>query len=304
MLRKVTHTIIDDIGAVLGGLVYRKNQLFNESLDAMKLGEAIRDTKLSVNGFDSNDWVTATSKNPMGEYQSSYLVHQWKGFDYPTLLFVHGSGEQPYDFRKNASNTFNKIFTDDFSLEANLILLMAPFHESSQNDYIKALGRMDNYVGMLATTTALIDALALALSENKNPKILAIGISLGGWVVNLHRAYFNRHIDHYIPMIAAARLDQVFTTSIYRKIVAENALENSELLKDLLDFEEDFISATGDNCTPLLARYDRLVEYEVQKSAYERMPLTVIDKGHFLGMTAIGSFRKQIQEAMNSFSPQ
>ncbi len=293
------HDMIDRLGASFGALVYRNHRLFGKSLEAVPLREAVRGTHTEVSELQPGVWQKVSAYGPAGRFDASYLPYRWRGFQAPTLLFIHASGEQPYDFRRFSSNSFRSIFVDKgFDLDVNLILLMAPFHEGSQNDYIKAMGYLQNYVGMLSTTAALLDALADRLRKEGCPAILAAGLSLGGWVVNLHRAFYGRNVDRYVTMIAGSRLSEVFLSSHYQKLTAESARANPELLKDFLDFEREFRTNDSDDCYPLLARYDRLVELETQRAGYEGMDLKILDKGHFTGMADTTAHRRHIQRSI------
>ncbi len=288
------HDLIDRLGATLGGIVYRKDRLFGKSLESPPLREAVPETHTRAAAFDTGVWQQVTAKGPAGSLDAAYLVYRWQGFNVPSLLYIHGSGEQPHKFSRFSDNSFQKIFARDDKHEMNLILLMAPFHEGSQGEYIKKLGYLNNYVGMLATTTALLDALANRLQKEGCPAVYAAGFSLGGWVLNLHRAFYGTGINLYVPMCAGTKPSAVFVSSHYRKLTAAKALQHSELLEELLDFHKEFSANKTKDCYPLLFRYDRLIELKTQAQAYEGMELKIIDKGHFTGQQAAGAMREHI----------
>jgi hypothetical protein len=295
------HGLLDRIGASFGAFVYKNNRFFSEAIETKPLREVVPKTSIEVNNIEHNGWQQVNATSPIGQFTAKYLVYDWKGYNVPTIFFIHGSGEQPHKFDRFSSNSFRKIFTKKFDVNANIILLMAPFHDGSQSDYIKALDSLNNYIGMLATTTGLLDALALRLKlDGLQGNTFAVGISLGGWVVNLHRTYFSENIDTYIPMIAGTRLHDVFLTSSYSKLTASTALKNAENLKDILDFEKDFLDNNEKNCFPLLARFDKLVELDVQKQGYKDIVIKIIEKGHFTGMEASSEFRDHIKSVILS----
>lgn len=302
MARMWIEKTVDNLGALIGRLVYRRSLLFSQSLESQPLGVVTKDTVAEISQFVEGQWQTAKATSPLGCFDAAYLVYRWHGFSTPTLLFIHGSGEQPHDFGRFSSNSFKSIFTEAFGEKLNLILLRAPFHEESQGEYMKALAHMQNYVGMLASTTALLHALAASLRIQGCPRVFGVGVSLGGWVVNLHRAYFGQFIDSYIPMIAGTRLDEVFGASCYRKLTAKSAWSRPQRLRDLLDFEEDFRSNQSKDCYPLLARYDQFVDFLTQKRGYEGMNLQVIEKGHFSAMQAANSLRLHIQNSIKELN--
>ena len=292
------HTITDTLGTVIGGLLYRKNRLFSRSLEAKPLREAVSATRVIVGSLEPDVWHPVVAETAVEKFTAAYRVHQWQRSKSPTILFVHGSGEQSANFGRFSSNSFRSMFCNGFGKDMNLIQLMAPFHDTTQGDYIQAMGDLANYVGMLAVSTALVDALAARIKEETSAPVYVVGISLGGWVANLHRAFYNRHVDLYIPMIAGARLDQVFTASAYRRMTDPGAHEKKNHLQNVLDFEKEFKSIQDNNCRPLLARYDTMIELKTQKSAYEGMDLVVMNRGHFTGIMAVQDHRAHIARSV------
>lgn len=295
------HEFIDKAGASLGALVYRNSRFFGTSLESETIRSAIGSTRVETAGFQPGIWQDVMAYGLDDQFQTAYLVHRWEGFHVPTLLYIHGSGEHPKDFGQFSDNSFRRIFAEDtesFKKPLNLILLMAPFHAGSQHAYIHALGHLKNYVGMLASTTVLLETLASQLRQEGCPEVNAAGFSLGGWVVNLHRAFFGKHIDRYIPLCAGTRPEAVFLTSHYRKLTAESARKNPALLRASLNFEAEFRANKTPDCLPLLFRYDRLVELEEQLPGYQGLDVRIVDKGHFTGQQATGELRKHIFNAL------
>ena len=155
------------------------------------------------------------------------------------------------------------------------------------------MGDLENLVGVLAASVGLIDALATRANERTSSPILASGISFGGWAVNLHRACFDT-VDRYVPIFAGAALGETFVSSVYQKMTAEPARRRPVHLCEVLDFEEESTAVGADDCFPLLARYDHIIEYDRQRPAYERMPLSVLDEGHVTGSLATDPLRKHV----------
>jgi hypothetical protein len=151
----------------------------------------------------------------------------------------------------------------------------------------------DNFVGILATSATLIEALADRLRDTGCSVILVTGISLGDWAVNLHRAYYVG-VDRYVLVFAGAQLGVLFVSSIYRKLTADSARTNPEVLRNVLDFEDAFTSSDADDYDPMLARYNRIIEFETQRSAYERSGLVILDKEHVTGSLATDALRAHI----------
>ncbi|ELY61659.1 hypothetical protein [Natronococcus jeotgali] len=291
------HELLDVATISMSGLLVRNSRFFSRSLSSAPIGDVVSGTAIDIEDVRTGSVQEVSSSTPVGKFQAAYLVAQWRGPDVPTLLYHHGSGEQPFDFGRFSSNSFRRLFGTNADPDVNLIALRAPFHDRSNREYIRAMGDLEHFVGMLATSAALIEALADRLRETGCPAILAAGISLGGWAVNLHRAYCEG-VNRYVPMFAGARLGEMFVSSIYRKLAAEPALTDPEALCNVLDFEDRFTDADSDDCDPLLARYDRIIEFEKQRSAYDGIDIAVLEKGHLTGSLATAALRTHIQRSI------
>ncbi|WP_306438846.1 hypothetical protein [Natronococcus pandeyae] len=146
---------------------------------------------------------------------------------------------------------------------------------------------------MLAASAALIEALAKRTRERTEAPVVASGISLGGWAINLHRACFGA-VDRYVPIFAGAALGELFVSSVYRKLAGEPARRRPERLRAVLDFEEAFRAIGADDCEPLLARYDRIIEFDRQRPSYDGLPVAVLNKGHVTGALATTALREHV----------
>jgi hypothetical protein len=164
------------------------------------------------------------------------------------------------------------------------------------------MGDLADFVGMCATSTVLIDQIATLLFQRGCPQIGVSGISLGGWVTNLHHAFCGTATD-YIPIFAGAALGEMFSSSVYRKMTGKQARENPHRLRTVLDFEKEYIKYANSSCTPLLARYDQIIQLDVQRGCYVDVPVTTIDKGHVTGALAISTIRNHIQQALGQSNP-
>jgi hypothetical protein len=135
--------------------------------------------------------------------------------------------------------------------------------------------------------------------------VYAAGFSLGGWVVNLHRAFYGPRepatVDRYIPICSGARISPVFVDSVYQKLVDEDARSQPEVMSEYLDFEEEFRANKANDYRPLLFRHDALVELTVRRSAYDGMDLQILDKGHFAGQHATDAMRDHIAQAIDDW---
>lgn len=290
-----------DVGTVaLGGLLLRDAKFFARSVESPPLVAVAADATAPVDHVDRAGRHDVTVETPVGDFAAAYLPWQWRGAEYPTLVYHHGSGERPFDLGRFSSNSFRRLFVgSEREVPANLVAVRAPFHDRSNGEYARAMGDLENFVGMLAASTALVEALAERARERTDGPVVASGISLGGWVVNLHRACFGT-VDRYVPLFAGAALGDVFVSSVYRKLTADVARSRPDLLRDTLDFEGAFGAVDADDCEPLLARYDRIVEFDRQRPSYDGLPLAVLDKGHVTGSLATAALRNHVVSACDA----
>ena len=273
------HTFLDNYTVAVGAMLLGNRKFFSRSVESpgfSELLQAISIGKLMISGEGSYEVEVDTLIGPINP---AFYIAQWLGSDYPTLIYHHGNNERPFDFGVFSKNTFKSIFMNrKTAFPANLIVLRAPFHQSLRI-YSEKIRELVNFATMLAVSVKLIEELQVLIRQQSSQCIVVCGISLGGWVTNIHRAYFNS-ADLYLPMLAGAALDEVFLSSAYRKMTATLAHNHPEKIRQTLNFEAPFSQITSDNVFPLLARYDPIIEYNRQKRSYDERLLTVIDKGH------------------------
>ena len=296
------HAFLDVASVSLSAALLRNARFFSRGTKSEPIETVVTNARAALDVFRTVDAHTVIVDMPVGEFEAAYLVRRWHGSDVPTVIYHHGSGENPFDFGRFSSNSGQRLFgrsSSDFP--ANLIVVRAPFHGDSNRAYVRSMGSLSNFVGMLATSTALTETLRRELEAQGSPGVLVSGLSLGGFVTNLHRAFF-AGADRYVPMLAGAALNELFVSPVYRKLVAEPVRSNPETLHEVLDFEESFTAVDADDCAPVLARYDRLVEFETQRVGYAGMPLTVLEKGHFTGALATETLRSHLDRSLDELT--
>ncbi|MFC4249258.1 hypothetical protein ACFOZ7_20390 [Natribaculum luteum] len=292
------HELLDVATVRSSALLLRNAKFFARSVDAPPITDVAAGTRVRVDDVSSAGVQEVVVETPVGEFEAAYLPWQWRGTEYPTLLYHHGSGERPFDFGRFSSNSFRRLFvSSDREVPANVVAVRAPFHDRSSVEYARAMGDLENFVGMLAASVGLLEALAERVREQGSPGVVASGISLGGWAVNIHRACVGG-LERYAPIFAGAALGEMFVSSVYRKMTGERARANPDRLRNVLDFEGAFAAGDADDCSPLLARYDRIIEFERQRGIYDDHPMAVIEKGHVTGSLATETLRGHVLEAI------
>jgi hypothetical protein len=287
------HIFLDRLTAAVASTTLGKNRFFSSGIDSSGFAEHLK--QISLEAPEMKAGVNEVSaETPVGLIDPAFYLMQWKGNDYPTIIYHHGNNERPFDFSRFAKNSFRSIFCDAKNYtEANLIAIRAPFHNDSLKSYQKVVGHLSNFVAMLSTSVKLIEHILQQLKKEAEAPILVSGISLGGWVTNLHRTYYNT-ADAYVPLLAGAALDHLFTDSIYRKMGGRIARENPARIREILNFEEDFQKIKDDNVFPLLGQYDQFIQYERQRKSYKTDNIKVLKTGHVTSFLSGKELRNHI----------
>ena len=58
--------------------------------------------------------------------------------------------------------------------------------------------------------------------------------------------------------------------------------------------------AGADDCSPVLARYDRIIEHDRQRPSYEGLSLSVLDRGHVTGSFATDRLREHVLHILST----
>ncbi len=146
---------------------------------------------------------------------------------------------------------------------------------------------------MIATSVRLNKEIINEIRKVSAKPILTSGISLGGWVTNLHRGIYNTSTT-YVKLMAGAYLGELFLKSKYRKLTSDLALENPDIIRRLLNFDTSSKRHKTQNIFPLLCKYDQCIEYDVQKETYTGYPLKPIDCGHITGALNTNALRSHL----------
>lgn len=296
------HIFADQLTIGIASLLTGKRKFFSKNLHAHSFEEHLHYLDLRVPELIQEGEFELKVNTFCGELDPAIKVVQWLGYDYPIIIYHHGNNERPFDFSDNAKNTFYQIFMRwPRSIPANLILVRAPYHNGKLRHYQEKMTELNNFMAMLAVSIRVIEGIVKQFRRRSQKAVLVTGISLGGWVTNLHRAYFNT-ARAYIPIMAGARLGEVFVSSPYRKLSGKIVLKNPEKVREKLNFFQKFRLVTSSNLYPMLARHDQYIEYYVQKPAYNGFPLRTIDTGHITGTLRPYLSREHILEVLQMHS--
>ena len=272
------HIFVDKLTARIGSLVAGNKKFFSRSIESESFETLINSITVSIPEISGEGTIELSADSSEGQVAVAFRIEKWMGPDYPTLIYHHGNNERPFDYRKGAKNTFLGIFVKEKdAFNTNLIVVRAPYHDCPLKEYQEKMTELKKFMNMIATSVKVNEALIQSLPEGQ--PVMTCGISLGGWVTNLHRSFYNTS-DIYIPLVAGSFLGELFLQSSYTKLTGSNALLYPERIRKMLNFNNAFSKIATLNVYPLMARFDQFIEYEVQKKSYNGLAVRTIETGH------------------------
>ncbi len=295
------HERNDNITARISKMVFRKNGFFRNSVEGPSFSDHINAGRVIVpriNGEGIHELQVETLTGPL---EAAFEVARWRGDGYPTVIFHHGNNERPFDRSRWAKNTFRNIFLKDEEFDANLIVVRAPFHDGSLKNYLQKIGQISDFMAMISASVTISEAIIKSIREVSDKPIVVSGISLGGWVTNLHHAFFGS-ADLYVPMLAGARLGHVFTSSAYSVLTSPRGLRDKDHIEALLDFQAIYRNADASKSMPLLALYDKFIVHDVQAESYKGVGIKVIERGHVTATLDDTALRDHIRDSFQNLS--
>lgn len=276
--------ILDVVALNVSSLAVRKSRYFQDDINSVSIADHLEGIKLTIPQFSGEGLYECEAETLVGKLEPAFKVAQWKGSEYPTIIYHHGASEEPFDF------SFNKIFPlKKISVDANLIAIRAPYCKSLK-EFLEGVQSLNRYVAMLAVSTKMVEKL---INSSQIKTAVVTGISLGGFVTNIHHTFYNT-AEYYKPMLAGAEIGEALLNSTYTKMIAPTAQENSKMIKQILNFSHDFAKTDQSNVYPLLGRYDQVAKLDVQRKGYSEEQLTIINKGHLTGSTSFKVLRQHI----------
>jgi hypothetical protein len=293
------HEFLDKYSVVMASLLLKRHTWFNKSIESPTFTEQLDSIELEMPEITGERYYEVKGTYPGGTIDPAFHVVRFIGWDKPTLIYHHGNNEQPFNYGFGSKNTFKSVvMANKDRFDANIINLRAPFHNDGMRRYLEKIGYLSEFTAMLSASVKLVQQLVETLKTKGVGKVVVTGVSLGGWVTNLHRSWFNS-ANAYVPMFAGAALDELFLSSYYRKLASPLVSAHPEALTKVLNFTTQFTSRKEHNVFPLLARYDRIIEYDRQKRCYGDMPIAIIDKGHITGALDSNVLCSHILKIMN-----
>ena len=290
------HTIWDDATVYFTRLEMGGNRFFSQSIESPPLSEHLDNTTVHVPEIHGPGRYDVGADTIVGDLDPAFYIVQWNRDDCPTIIYHHGNDEHPFDFSPRSRNTFHHIFLNNKKMmDVNLITLRAPFHDSGSREYYGKMVSLSHFAAMLCVSVKLIEHLVTFAGQGSKAKVVVAGISLGGFITNLHRTFYNT-ASAYVPLLAGSAFGDVFVASQFSRLTGKQALRHPDAVRSILNFEEDFSRVKDHNVFPLLAGYDRYVEYDRQSTCYGDLPIRVIKRGHITAAMSGDLLREHILE--------
>ena len=283
------HEFADILGTSIGGLVARKHKYFSKGVESKRIIDIINLLHIDMPTINGEGYYPVGVKYENKKEEAAFNVDQWLGNNYPVIIYHHGAAEGSYDFSYKRILGKNKK-----DIKANLISIQAPYNHDNK-EFLESIAYLSNYSFMLASSVVIVDKLISQLRELSTDKIIVTGISLGGFVANLHFTYKNS-ADEYRPIFSGGKLAEAFIDSAYSKITSNNGKNNPEKLREVLNFEEELINNNQSKLYPILGKYDQIVKYETQIDGYKSAKVRTIPYSHSTGAIKFKLLREFILE--------
>ncbi|MBS1251225.1 MAG: hypothetical protein MAG451_00256 [Anaerolineales bacterium] len=279
------HAFLDETALAIGSLFAKK--YFRKSITSPPFAAHVRGVKLDMPAIRGEGDYVVPAQTLAGELNAAFRITQWLGADYPTIICHHGAGEIPFDFG------FSRIFPyDERRIDANLAAIRAPFHRS-RDEFFANNHSLANWIAMLAVSVHLVEHLVSYSQQQGTARTVVAGTSLGGFISNLHHIHFNS-AAMYAPILGGAYMAHVTLDSVYSKGVASLAKRSPAAIREILDFEPEFVARDNSNVFPLLARFDQIVLFDRHSRTYGEQPIGIMNRGHVTGALSFGRVRRHI----------
>lgn len=290
------HVFLDKMTIYSSMALLARSKYFRDGAQSETVGEMVTAVSLDIPPISGPGLVELTAQTPVGPLDPAFRVANWSDEPGPVIIYHHGTNENPPEM------SFNKILAGKgTAVSVNLIFVRAPFN-SSLRAFTASIAQVRNYAAMLATSSVVIEGLVNRCRAQGMGPILVSGISLGGFVTNLHHTYYNS-ADAYAPLLAGPVMEDVLLKSIYHKLIVAPDVETQRQVARALSFAADYTAVSHLNLFPLLARHDQYIRYEVQRAAYGAdVPVAVLDKGHVSGALAYADLRNHLLASLDAVS--
>ncbi len=286
------YEFVDNLSMSIGSTLIRK-KYFSKEVESRKIKDWFNYVKLEIPEINGEGYYPIKVQYDGVTNEAAFRIEQWKGIQYPTIIYHHGAAEGGYDYSFNRTLAKNKS-----NIKANLIAIQALFNHNNK-EFLESISCLSNYTLMVAASTLIVENLTNQIRRISNNKIIVTGTSLGGFVTNLHFAYYNT-ADYYKPLLSGARIGDVFINSAYSKVTSANGKMNPDKLRYALNFEDDIRKMEQKNLFPLMAKHDQIIKYDLQSLDFNPRQVSLIPFGHATGATKFKLLRQHILKGIDN----
>ncbi len=286
------HRFLDRASIQAGALYGEQMRFFREGTKSRSLAQITEDIQLEFpDPVSVGTWSIPVRYGSIEGFGALRLISCENPND-PLLLFHHGSGE--HDYARRIMKVLPKRYRRGFSLAA----ISIPFNKNLK-EYLRGIGSLERFAFMIAASVRIAEQMREHCSSLGCSRVILSGISLGGWVTNLHAALYGS-MDEYRPICAGAALDALFTDSVYARMLSRSPLVHTDEISRVLNFEQLFIDQAPDTVYPLLGRFDQFIRYERQKGIYREDHLHTLEKGHITTALDTSALREYLLAALRT----
>lgn len=283
------YSFLDKVSMHIGSKIAGKHTYFCDGIESKSIEEMLTSIHVASPTIKGEGFYRVRISYEQLDLEAGFRIAQWVGESYPTIIYHHGAAEGSYD------RSFKSILARKMTMiKANIIGIQAIFNHSNR-EFMESIGTLSNYVLLLSSSTALIEHIIRKLTPPGSGKYIVTGTSLGGFITNLHACFFNS-ADVYLPLLAGARLGDVFTHSAYSLVTSSKIQNCPEKIHKVLNFDQKFRKCNQEKIFPVLGKYDQIIIYDVHKQDFLEKNIKTIPYGHASGATKFDFLRAHILE--------
>ncbi|MBI38484.1 MAG: hypothetical protein CMF59_02720 [Leptospiraceae bacterium] len=275
------HNGIDSI--VFGLASNQAQRFFRDGVQSESIENHLQAIQFSLPRIEKGGFYPLEVRTADGSMQAGVMVLKWMGSSSPTFIYNHGASQIPFDALIRGI-----IQSGPHNPRANILVVRTPFHTESRAELGEASNTVSRFLAILATSTRINESLIQQMRKSGSEFIVVAGLSMGGYIANLHRMYFNTS-DLYLPVAAGTNFADAF---LHGSPAHPAATAQPDAIRKHLDFSGSW-KDTPRNVIPLLGRYDGITRIEIQGPGYGAIPVEVWDTGHITTATSV--------QALNEF---
>lgn len=114
------HRRIDHLFVGLSALIMRRAKFFRTDMRSDSLAALTAAIRVQIPQITGEGTHEPVLESPVGGLDPAYLVAQWRGPDWPCVIYHHGNNERPFDFGTLSVHSFKNIIMGRRGARQNL----------------------------------------------------------------------------------------------------------------------------------------------------------------------------------------